>query len=194
MVGEDRRDPNNWGRRQEDERWLKVQEQIMNLVTAERTDQQELGTVKQAVLKLSDHVEDLDDYLRGVAGDESLDNRVVLLERESTGNSVLLRQIKRQIEDLKDTVSNLKISSAVSQVSEEKHLSKLIKFWLPIILASIGLLIPLTKLAIDKIHFIEGDYRPDERLRRQIEEDKKRRGKMVQKRLQKLEQIQEMPH
>lgn len=193
MVEDDRRDPSKFGRRDEDERWLRVQEQIMNLITAERTDQQELTAMKSEVVKLADHIEDLDDYLRGVTGNESLDNRVVLLERESTGNTTLLRQIKKEIEGLKTQISDLKIYSAINLGTEEKRSNKLFKFWLPIILAIIAMIIPFTKMACDRAESVANnvEYRPDERLRRQIEADKKsQRGKAVQKKLKELEKIQ----
>lgn len=178
----------------EESRWLKVQEQIMNLVTAERTDQQELSVMKTQVGKLIDHVEDLDDYLRGVAGEESLDNRVVLLERESTANHVLLRQIKRQLEDLKDIVSGMQIQSAISQGTDAKQrnwfMAKL-TFWGPIIIASLGLIVPLTKIACDQFSFDQAVYRPDDRLRRQIERDKKsQRARDVQKKVREIEDVQ----
>lgn len=169
----------------------------MNLVTAERTDQQDLGVIKTQVSKLSDHVEDLDDYLRGVAGEESLDNRVVLLERESTANSVLLRQIKRQLEELKETVAGIKIDSAISHGTDERQrswLSTKLGFWGPIIITAIGLVVPLSRIACDRVRSLEDtEYRPDERLRRQIEKDKKsNHAKEVQKKLKTLETIQKL--
>lgn len=196
-MDDDRRDPSRPGRREEDERWLKVQEQIMNLVTAERTDQQELTTMKAEVLKLTDHLDDLDDHLRGVAGRESMDSRVLLLERESAGNRLILRQIKKQLDDLTMDVSGFKIHRSIIKESEQSRLERFLawlKFWGPIILALIALIIPLAKLTLDykpKSSIDDAEYRPDERLRQQIELDKKsKHAKDVKKKLRALEQIQ----
>jgi hypothetical protein len=197
IPDDERREPNKAGRREEDNRWLKVQEQIMNLVTAERTDQQELTSIKADVSRLSDHVEDIDDCLRGVAGSDSLSNRVALLERESTANGVLLRQIKKQIEELRVSLADLKIANAISRGTEDNKRSRMAQwlgFWGPIIITSIGLSVPLAKVIvehIEKTRVFDDTYRPDERLRRQIEADKKsQRGKEAAKRLRELEEAQ----
>ncbi len=170
----------------------------MNLVTAERTDQQELSSIKIEVAKLGDHVEDLDDHLRGVSGHESLDSRVVLLERESTGNTVILRQIKVQLEQLTKEVAALQIHRAINKEVEKtrsERFSEWMKFWGPIIIALIALVIPLTKMTMEYIDKLQSQahYRPDERLRKQIEADKKsRRAKEVKKKLEEIEKIQEL--
>lgn len=195
MTNEDRRDPNSPGRREEDERWLKVQEQIMNLVTAERTDQQELTVMKTEVTKLHDHIDDLDDYLRGVVGNESLDNRVVILENQNTSNSVLLRQIKKQIEDLKSTLAGIQLQEAVIGKTEavlRGRFTEWLKFWGPIIIASLGLVIPITKIALTRLHpFEDTTYRPDDKLKEQIEMDKKKRhAREAKKKLRAPEKIQ----
>lgn len=185
------------GRREEDRRWLKVQEQIMNLVTAERTDQQELSAIKIEVSKLADHVDDLDEHLRGVAGHESLDSRVVLLERASTANTVLLKEINCQLKQLTTDVAAIQIHRAIDkEVSKTKaeKFSEWLKFWGPIIIAAIALIIPLTKMVLEHREktLNEVHYRPDERLRRQIEADKRsRRAKEVAQKLKALEKIQD---
>lgn len=166
----------------------------MNLVTAERTDQQELTALKVDVERLSGHVEDIDDYLRGVAGSDSLDNRVVLLERDSTANGVLLRQIKKQLEELKTSLADIRIATAISQGTESNkrgRLTQWLGFYGPIIITAIGLVIPLTKIACDHQRAFSDEYRPDERLRKQIEADRKsQRGKEAAKRLKELEKAQ----
>lgn len=183
-------------RREDDLRWLKVQEQIMNLVTAERTDQQELSSMKIEVGKLADHVEDLDDHLRGVAGRESMDSRMVLVERENTGTGILLREIKKQLEELIKDVSAIKIQRAITKESENTKFQRFtawLVFWGPIIIATLALVLPLTKIILDSRSKIPDNvtYRPDEKLRRQIELDKKsKHAKEVQRKLKALEQIQ----
>ena len=181
-----------------DRRWLRVQEQIMNLVTAERTDQQDLASLKAQVGKLADHIEDLDDHLRGVAGHDSLDSRVVLLEREGHANSMVVRDIRKQLDDVKETLSGIKLHRSMSKEFESTRSERFtawLKFWGPIILASISLVIPLAKLAFEykaKQDEIDAQYRPDEKLRRQIELDKRsQRAKVVKKKLRTLEKIQE---
>lgn len=197
-MSEDDRRSDESGRREEDRRWLKVQEQIMNLVTAERTDQQELSAIVIEVAKLTDHVEELDDHLRGVAGRESIDSRVLLLERASTADTVLLKEISRQLNQLATDVAAIQIHRAINKEVDKtnaQRFSEWLKFWGPIIIAIIALIVPFAKMFfdhIDKIQ-IEATYRPDEKLRKQIEADKKsKRARLVKERLDELEKVQQV--
>ena len=126
----------------------------MNLVTAQRSSQTALAEVKIQLGKLEDHVEEVDDHLRGVAGRESLDTRVRLLEKEFEMHGVMLRRISDQftqlhnqstahhaelqtsIQEIKQDVSTIKIAKAITEKSEgtktERFLAWL-KFWGPII-------------------------------------------------------------
>lgn len=88
----------NFGRREEDERWLKVQKEIMDLVTSVRTTQQGVTKLDLQVGKLEDHVDDVDDHLRGVAGHDSMDTRVAVLERSSAESNALLRSLHKKID------------------------------------------------------------------------------------------------
>src|SRR5688572_22049030 len=193
------------GRREEDRRWLKMQETVMNLVTTLRTVQSDLAKAEKQVDKCADRVDDVDDYLRGGVG-ESLDTRMVLLEREEKahGNELrahggLLRDLNKQMSDLKDDVNSLTLHKSINIDAESTRTDRLkvwLKFWGPIILSSLALIVPLARLAfdsLDKIQFFAGnvEYRPDERLRKQIEEDKKsQRARKVKKKLEALEKYQ----
>lgn len=170
----------------------------MNLVTAERTDQQELAAIKTQVGKLSDHIEDLDDHLRGVAGHDSLDSRVVVLEREGRALMMVVTEIRKQLDDVKEALSGIKLHRSISKEFESTKIERFtawLRFWGPIIIASISLVIPLVNMALeykDKQDELDAQYRPDERLRRQIESDKRsQRARDVRKKLRSLEKIQE---
>lgn len=202
MVDERRGDES--GRREEDRRWEKVQEQVMNLVTSLRTNQVAMEGLEKEVAKLGDHVEDVDDHLRGVGGRESLDTRVTVMEKDVFQHGVLLQQIAKHfgsletlVAEIKADLSTIKLHRTILKETEATRMDRLrewLKFWGPIILATLALIVPLAKMvfeSLDKVTFFAGNvqYRPDERLRKQIEADKRSaRGKAVRKRLADLEQ------
>jgi chromosome segregation ATPase len=113
------------GRREEDRRWEKFQEQVMNLVTSSRTNQVALASLEKEVSKLGDHVEDVDDHLRGVAGKESLDTRVTVMEKAVFQNDVLLREISKKfgsletlVREIKSDISTLKFHRAIEDKTD----------------------------------------------------------------------------
>ncbi len=175
----------------------------MNLVTAQRTNQQGMANLEIQVGKLADHVEEVDDHLRGVAGRESLDTRVTLLEREFQMHGTLLQRISEQvaampslINELKEDVSTLKITRAIIDrvdLGRTELFKEWLRFWGPIIIATLALVVPLAKLAVDKGYFARTiQYKPDERLRNEIEADKKgERGKAVRQKLADIERTAE---
>ncbi len=180
------------GRREEDLRWLKVQEQVMNLVTTQRTNQQELAKIDVELGKLSDHVEDVDDHLRGVAGQDSLDTRVTILEKEFQMHGALLRRISEQfgglhklMEQLKEDVSTIKITKAITEKTDGTRTERLrewLKFWGPIIIASLALVIPLAKLGFDHWDVIQGFIRHEQKVDpvgQMIEKAKHPKGKKI---------------
>ncbi len=195
------------GRREEDRRWLKVQEQVMNLVTTQRTNQQELATLEVEVVRLSDHVEDLDDHLRGVAGKESLDVRVTLLEKEFDMHGVLLRRISDQftglhklIEELRTDVSTFKIKREIGKESEATRVERLktwLGFWGPTTALVFGLIVPLATLAFQHWDKIQQLFRKDARppvvqMQQAVEAEKKSsRAKVVKKKLEAIEKTRE---
>ncbi len=199
---EDRRGDDS-GRREDDARWLKVQKDVMSLVTATRESQRGIAKLEIEVGKISDHVEEVDDHLRGVAGKESLDTRVSLLEKEFEMHGVLLRRISDQFTELhswmdnvKSQLSHLTIVRAITEKSEASRMDKFrewLKFWGAIILASLALIAPLTKLAFDNWDKIRAMFHREkqtvESLQKEIDADKKGpRGKAVRKKLREIEQ------
>lgn len=158
---EDRRNEDA-GRREDDRRWLKVQGEIMNLVTAQRTTQQVIGKLEVEVGKLEDHVEDVDDHLRGVAGRDSMDTRVAVMEREVTAHGVLLRKISRDLDGIKADVSAIKIHRAITKEVDSTNLERLqewLKFWGPIIGGAIAIIVPLGTLLFANWDKIEARWK-----------------------------------
>lgn len=185
----------------ENTRWERVQEQVMNLVTTQRTIQQDLAKMETENVRLAEHVEEVDDHLRGVAG-ESLDTRVVILERESKayGNELLaygglLRDLNKQLNDLQSDMHSFKIRKDISseaEASRTERFKEWLKFWGPIVIASLALAPQAGKFVVnfwEKSRAVPpAEYRPDERLRKQIEADKKgARGRAVKRKLAALE-------
>ncbi len=190
------------GRRQEDRRWLKLQEQVMDLV------KEELAKIEIEVVKLSDHVEAVDDHLRGVEGRDSIDTRVALLEKEFEMHGVLLRQISAQcgsfvttLQEVRTDLHSMKIAKAMTEKVESTKFERF-KEWLTlgraVILALIALVVPLATLIVtewDKIapvfHY---QHQTAEQIQKEIELQKKGpRGKAVRKKLAEIEkEAQEM--
>ena len=170
------------GRREDDLRWLEVQKQLMNLVTTQVTNQNEIAKLDIAVGELADHVDEVDEHLRGVGGKESVDTRVTVMEKDVFQHGVLLRRIS-DMADQRD-------------VGRAERFKEWLKFWGPIIIATLALVGPkVTFNNWNKLtSFLRNDeYRPDERLRKQIEADKKgQRGKAVKKKLAELERAAEI--
>ncbi len=175
----------------------------MNLVSAQRSSQVALEGLEKEVAKLDDHVEDVDDHLRGVAGRESIDTRVTIMEKDVMQHNVLLRQIAKHfgtletmVGEIRSDIATFKISRSFAEKTEAvqtERFKEWLKFWGPIIIACLALLVPLTKAIVN--HWIAyrfsvrpAVYKPDERLRKQIEADKRGvRGRQVKKRLEALE-------
>ena len=188
------------GRREDDKRWLKVQSELMNLVTAQRTSQQVISKVEIELGKIADHVDDVDDHLRGVSGHESMDTRMAIVEREVTSHGVILHQISKDVGQITKDLAGVTIHRAISKEFNSSRMDRFkewLKFWGAIIVASIALIVPLAKVFFDYRAKIRDnvDYRPDEKIRKQIELDKKsQHAKDVQKKLTALEQIQAQNH
>lgn len=184
--------------------WERMQEQVMNVVTTLRTNQQDLAKMETEIVRLADHVEEVDDHLRGVAG-ESLDTRVAILEREvkAAGNEIrayggLLRDLNKQLSEIENDVRSFKLHKAISSEAEAtktERFKEWLKFWGPIVIASLSLAPQAAKVVAnswEKLrHVPNAEYRPDEKLRKEIEADKKARGKAVKKKLKDLEQAAE---
>lgn len=175
----------------------------MNLVSAQRSSQVALEGLEKEVSKLDDHVDDVDDHLRGVAGRESLDTRVVVLEREmkAHGNELmiyggLLRELDKKISELKTDVHSLKFQKSMNKEIETGRLETMkewLRFWGPIIIACLALIVPLATVVANHwsafmFSMRDAEYKPDERLRKQIAADKKSaRGRAVKNRLAALQ-------
>lgn len=175
----------------------------MNLVSAQRSSQVALEGLEKEVAKLDDHVEDVDDYLRGVAGRESLDTRVTVMEKDVLQHNVLLRQIAKHfgtletmIGEIRSDISTFKITRSFVEKNEAGRTERFrewLKFWGPIVIACLALVVPLANVIANHwgafwFSMRPAEYKPDERLRKQIEADKKSaRGRAVKKRLAALE-------
>ncbi len=123
-------------------------------------------------------MEDLDDHLRGVAGVGSLDTRIEVLERESTSNGVLLRQIKKKLEEVKDDVSAIKLVRALNKESDATHQERFrewLKFWGPIIIATLALVVPLSKLAVDNWAGIKYLFKQEDSVSKYVQKNRPRR-------------------
>lgn len=155
----------NEGRRFDDDRWLKVQKEIMGLVTSVRSAQQSQAKLEVQFGKLEDHVDDVDDHLRGVAGHDSMDTRVAVLERSNTANNVLLREIKRKLDDQKSIIdeirsdlASIKIHRSISKEYDSSKMERFkewMKLWGAMSLASIALIVPLATLAFQNWDKVE---------------------------------------
>jgi hypothetical protein len=128
------------GRREEDRRWLKVQKDVMDLITTQRTNQQVLATMEIELGKIQEHVEEVDDHLRGVAGRDSLDTRVTLTEKDLVQHGVMLHRISdqfthlqsmihQQLGDIKTELGKLQFQKAM-QDEAEKSKSDRFKEWM----------------------------------------------------------------
>lgn len=174
----------------------------MMLVTAVRESQRGIAKLEIEVGKVTDHVEDVDDHLRGVAGKESLDTRVTIVEKEFEMHGVLLRRISEQftslhklMDELKHDVSTFKIRREIGKESEGTRLERLkawLSFWGPIIALVFGLVVPVGTEVFkhwDKLFPARSvQYKPDDKLRKEIEADKKgARAKTVKKKLEAIE-------
>lgn len=91
-------------RRADDERWLNIQKEMLSLVAALRTEQQVSANREIEVQRLIEHVEDIDEHLRGVGGKESLDTRINIYKHTLDGHTNLLSQISRRISSLEDII------------------------------------------------------------------------------------------
>ena len=164
----------------------------MNLVTTQRTNQQELAKMETELVKLADHVEDLDEHLRGVAGKESMDTRVSVMEKDVFQHGVLLRQIAKHfgsletmVGEIKTDLAAIKIGRALSKESEAGRLDRFkewLKFWGVIISLGIGLIVPLATIAFDHWDKIEHFIRRREKVgpvEQMIEKGKHPKGKKV---------------
>lgn len=144
----------------------------MNLVTAQRTNQQVLTSLEIQVGKVQDHVEDVDEHLRGVAGQPSLDTRVAIMENEIRAHGVLLRHISDQfgglekllskdMAEIKAELSAIKMMDAMQEKAEQtksERFKEWLKFWGPIVLATLALIVPLAKLTFDNWEKIEAAF------------------------------------
>jgi hypothetical protein len=180
---------NNEPRREEDSRWLKIYQQaIANLEV-------EIGNLKE-------HVEEVDDHLRGVAG-ESLDTRVVILEKmdkthtnELRAHGSLLMRISDKLEEMKSDLSTLKVMKAMSKesaVTRADRFKEWLKFWGPIILGLFALMSSQSKLIFDNWEKIEplfhGKQWDAKKLQEEVDREKKGpRGKAVRKKIKAIEQ------
>jgi hypothetical protein len=157
-------------RRDEDRRWLKMQEEVMNIITTQRTNQQALATMEIEIGKLSEHVEEVDDHLRGVTG-ESLDARIVILERlvrdahtnELRAHGNLLRQISSQftaldrsvitqIGDLKAELGKLQFQKSMEEESDKSKTERFkewMKLWGSTIIAVISFATAATTVVLE---------------------------------------------
>lgn len=162
------------GRRAEDSHWLSLEKQVANLAAAQLASQSAFAKLEIEVGRLSDHVEDVDDHLRGVAGKESIDTRVALLERKFDMHGVMLnrisqqftevhklledslKQIRSDIQALSGDVSAMKVQRAIaagtSELKEKSEATRLdrlkawLSFWGPPLALIIGLVVPLATL------------------------------------------------
>ncbi len=175
----------------------------MNLVTAQRSSQTALEGLEKEVAKLDEHVENVDDHLRGVAGHDSLDTRVTIMERDVAQHNALLRQIAKHfgaleatVGDIRSDISTFKITRSFVEKSEAgrtERFKEWLRFWGPIIIACLALVVPLANVVANHwsafwFSITPAEYKPDDRLRKQIEADKKgKRGRAVKKRLAALE-------
>ncbi len=186
------------GRRDDDARWLKVQKDVMTLVTSTRESQRGIAKLEIEVGKLADHVEDVDDHLRGVAGKESLDTRVTILEKEYHMHGILLQKISDQftslhalIEELKTDVSTFKIKRAIAKEFDGTKVERLklwLTFWGPIIALVFGLVVPLATLSFQHWSQIREVFHHTpqtvESIQKEIEVDRRGpRGKALKKKL-----------
>lgn len=177
----------------------------MNIITTQRTNQTFLAGLETQVGKLADHVEEVDDHLRGVAG-ESLDTRTVILEREGKAHwnelrahGNLLRQISSQVAEIKDELSGFKIQKGIAEGTEHVHEKNKGEkrewyktFWLPIILAALGAAGWFGQYVVTNREEVRGWFERERldpvKMRAQIEKDKRGpRGKAVKKKLKEIE-------
>ncbi|PYS91484.1 MAG: hypothetical protein DMF62_02415 [Acidobacteria bacterium] len=168
-----------------------MQKDVMNLITAQRTTQQALASIEIHVGKLSDHVEEVDDHLRGVAGRESLDARVAIIEHEQTQHGRLLSRIVDQLDDIQADVSKLTIRRAVSKEVDTEKTEWYKSFWLPIILALLAGAGWLGQYGIthkeEVAAFFKWEPKSAARLRAESEKEKRGpRGKAVREKERKL--------
>jgi hypothetical protein len=194
------------GRREDDGRWLKVQKDVMSLVTATRESQRGLAKLEIEVGKLTDHVDEVDDHLRGVSGRDSLDTRVAVLEKEFEMHGVLLRRISDQVSSLYTSTEGLRSDMARFKIKKEivedvnrgrtERFKEWLKFWGPIIIASLALIVPLAKLTFDnwdKIKpFFHQERQTVQSVEREIEKERRGpRGRAVRKKEAELEKAAE---
>lgn len=179
-------------RREEDRKWLKFQEQLMNLVTTQRTSQQDLAKLETEVTQLAEHVEEVDDHLRGVAGKESMETRVTVMEKEVFQHGVLFPAFAKHVGALEKDLETIKIHRGIAEkldVGKLERFKEWLRFWGPIIIASMVWIGPMARVVMrywSKPVNIE--YRMDERLRKEIEADKRStRKKAVDKKLADIE-------
>src|ERR1700759_3255347 len=92
-------------RREEDQRWLDIQKELLSLVAALRTEQQVSANREVEVQRLIEHVEDLDEHLRGVGGKESLDTRINIYKHTLDGHTNLLSQLSKRIAALEKSIT-----------------------------------------------------------------------------------------
>lgn len=150
-------------RREDDDRWLKIQTEMMNLVTAQRTIQQDNADLVVEQQRLVEHLEDIDDHLRGVGGKESLDTRVSTCEHKLEGHTNLLRELSRRIWALEETVKkdlsqikqeifSLQYKKSVDsqeQGTKTERLKEWLGFWGAIIGGILAILVPLATLTYE---------------------------------------------
>lgn len=164
----------------------------MNLVAARRADQQGLAKLEMEVARLAEHVEEVDDHLRGVTGKESVDTRLIMMEKEEFEQKTILREFVKHVGSLEKDLDSIKIHRGIEEKSDAGKLDRFkawLHFWGPVIIACLALVVPLAKMAVDKGYFARTiQYKPDDRLRKEIEADKKgTRGKAVKDKLEAIE-------
>lgn len=172
------------GRREEDRRWLKVQKDVMDLITTQRTNQQVLATMEIELGKIQEHVEEVDDHLRGVAGRDSLDTRVTLTEKDLVQHGVMLHRISdqfthlqsmihQQLGDIKAELGKLQFQKSMADEVEKTKTDRFmawLKFWGPIILASIALILPVTKLTFENWDKIVSSFQSQRSMRSNVDQ------------------------
>lgn len=156
----------------------------MDLITTQRTNQQVLATMEIELGKIQEHVEEVDDHLRGVAGRDSLDTRVTLTEKDLVQHGVMLHRISdqfthlqsmihQQLGDIKAELGKLQFQKSMADEVEKTKTDRFmawLKFWGPIILASIALILPVTKLTFENWDKIVSSFQSQRSMRSNVDQ------------------------
>lgn len=135
----------------------------MSIVTTQRTNQQALANLEVELGRLQEHVEEVDDHLRGVAGKESLDTRVTLIERDSHKDSVLLHQmvkkfdaleraITTQLNGITSDLTNMKFQEVLEDKvnkTKSERFKEWMKLWGATIIAVLSFATAVTTVAVE---------------------------------------------